>query len=261
MKKRHIVFFDVDGTVYDPAKREVPESTVKALKALKAREDTLIAIATGRAFYMLDIIEAIKPFIDIYVTINGQVIYEHGHIIHDEPMPVDDVRMFKEKFLEQGFNFGYIGRHTQAIHHLDDYARGMFDAQSLPRPVEDPDFPKNHNVYQMWTFADDKTTREFDPNHPEYEVVPWNHDGFDLVHLDRHKGGGVQRVLRHYGIDASNAWCFGDGHNDLPMFKALRNAIAMDNAENALKKHAHHVTSSCDEDGIARALRRHNFIK
>ncbi|MFW5892890.1 MAG: HAD-IIB family hydrolase [Bacillota bacterium] len=261
MKKPYIVFFDVDNTVYDPVKREVPASTVDALSKLKAREDTLVAIATGRAFYMLDIIDPIKDYVDIYVTINGQLIYEHGHTIHDEAMPKEDIALFEKRFKAHGFNFGYIGKETQAIHTLDDYAKHMFDTQSLPRPKEDQHFPRHSAVYQMWAFADEETTRTFDSHHPEYEVVPWNHDGFDLVHLDRHKGGGVLRVLEYYGIPLENAWGFGDGNNDLPMFQALKNTVAMDNAEGALKAIAHMVTSACDDDGIARALRRLKFIK
>lgn len=261
MKKPYIVFFDVDGTVYDPVKREVPPSTIDAFRQLSERGDTRVAIATGRAFYMLDIIDEVKPFVDIYVTINGQVIYEHGRIIHDEPMPEDDVALFRRRFLEHGFNFGYIGKEAQAIHTLDGFAKRMFDSQSLPRPVEDPHYHTGHAVYQMWAFAGSEAIRRFDPDHPDYDVVPWNHDGFDLVHLDRHKGGGVKRVMDHYGLSLEHAWCFGDGHNDLPMFKTLRNTIAMDNAEAELKSIAHTVTSSCDEEGIARALRRLKFIK
>ena len=53
---KKIIFFDIDRTLYDPDTRSIPKSTIESLKILNEKDDIEIAIATGRAFYMLHII-------------------------------------------------------------------------------------------------------------------------------------------------------------------------------------------------------------
>ena len=65
--EKKIIFFDIDRTLYNPETKSIPNSTIEALKQLHTRDDVEIAIATGRAYYMLHIIDEIKEFIDIYV--------------------------------------------------------------------------------------------------------------------------------------------------------------------------------------------------
>ena len=65
MANKKIIFFDIDRTIYDPDTRSIPLSTKEALKKLHDNPDVEIAIATGRAFYMLHIIDEIKEYINI----------------------------------------------------------------------------------------------------------------------------------------------------------------------------------------------------
>ncbi|MGM0435549.1 MAG: Cof-type HAD-IIB family hydrolase [Bacillota bacterium] len=261
MKKRRIFFFDVDGTLYDSLNKQVHPSTLSALKTLHKQDDTVIAVATGRAFYMLDIIESLKPYIDVYITINGRIIYNKNTIIYDSPMPSEDIVRFKRQFMDQTLNFGFIGKHKQAIHTMDDYARSMFEKASLPCPTEDPLFNLEHDVYQMWAFGPEEVMKAFENSHEDYDVVPWLKDGFDIIHKDTHKGSGVMRVLKALAFAPEDAYAFGDADNDIPMFKVIKNSVAMGNATKNLKRHASMVTASEDERGIEDALRRLKFIK
>jgi hydroxymethylpyrimidine pyrophosphatase-like HAD family hydrolase len=47
---------------------------------------------------------------------------------------------------------------------------------------------------------------------------------------------------------------FGDGENDIPLFRAAGLSIAMGNADPAAAAAADYVTASNDQDGIASAL-------
>ncbi len=261
MKKRVIFFFDVDGTLYDSLNKVVRPSTEKALKALHERDDTVIAVATGRAFYMLDIIEGLKPYIDVYITINGRIIYNKDTIIHDEPMKAQTIERFKKQFQAHGLNFGFIGKHEQAVYRLDSYAKCMFDKARLPRPMEGPDFNLTHDVYQMWAFGAKRKMEVFNMTHEEYEVVPWLKDGFDLIHKSFHKGSGVLKVLNHLSLNETDAYSFGDADNDISMFEVIEKSIAMGNGTRSLKTHAWSVTDSADQEGLANALKSLNFIK
>ncbi|WP_324608429.1 HAD family hydrolase [Collinsella ihumii] len=48
---------------------------------------------------------------------------------------------------------------------------------------------------------------------------------------------------------------FGDGGNDISMFRCVGTSVAMGNASDEVKAAASHVTPHVDEDGIARACR------
>jgi Cof subfamily protein (haloacid dehalogenase superfamily) len=261
MKKRRILLFDVDGTLYDSVNKTVHPSTLSAIKTIHKQDDTVIAVATGRAFYMLDIIEPLKPYIDIYITINGRIIYNKDTIIYDSPMPSDDIVRFKRQFMDQNLNFGFIGKYKQAIHTLDDYARSMFDKASLPCPDEDPLFNLEHDVYQMWAFGTEKTMETFNNYHEDYDIVPWLKDGFDIIHKDMHKGSGVLKVLNTLAFTKDEAIAFGDANNDIPMFEAVDTSVAMGNATKNLKRHASIITNNVDEKGLENALKQLKIIK
>ena len=100
MNTKKIIFFDIDRTLYDPDTRKIPASTIEALKILHEDENIEIAIATGRAFYMLHIIEEIKEYINIFITINGATIIKDGVTIYRNPINKDKVLCVVEKFEE-----------------------------------------------------------------------------------------------------------------------------------------------------------------
>ncbi len=69
------------------------------------------------------------------------------------------------------------------------------------------------------------------------------------------KSHGIQYLFDHAGLVAQDCAAFGDGHNDLPMFKAVGTPIAMANAQPEVKQAAVHTTTSNDDDGVGRGIR------
>ncbi len=261
MNTKKIVFFDVDHTLYDPFEKRVPPSNVEALKKLHERDDVLLAIATGRAFYMLDIVKEIQPYIDLYITINGQLIYHGDRLIEDLPMPKEDVATVKELFNRHGLAYGFIGKESHAISRLNSKIVGRFYEQSLPLPDLNPDFEKENRVYQMWAFSTPKQMHAVETELEGYRLVPWIEEGFDVIHKLRSKKEGVLKTLTLLNIPLENAYCFGDGNNDKEMLAAIPNSVAMGNASEHVKSHAAHVTAPFYEDGIEKALLKFGLLK
>ena len=98
MTNKKIIFFDIDRALYDPDTRKIPSSTIKALKKLHEDENIEIAIATGRAIYMLHIIDEIKEYINIFITINGQIIIKDGKTIYRNPIAHEKVLSVVKQF-------------------------------------------------------------------------------------------------------------------------------------------------------------------
>lgn len=261
MNAQKIVFFDIDHTIYDPIKKEIPKSTRAAIQQLSMREDVFVAVATGRAHYMLDIIDPIKPYIDIYITINGQVITYGKKTLHDAHLDQTTIREVKAIFNKHHLIYGSIGNQTQAVNRLNEAAIAEFHQASMPLPRIDPDFDKQYKVYQMWAFSDDKTFKKVSLDLPEYQVVPWLSDGFDVVLKNHSKRDGIKKVLAHFNIKLEHAYAFGDGENDIEMLSYIPNSYAMGNAKQHVKKSAKEVAPRYDEDGIYKALVAAKLIK
>lgn len=67
-------------------------------------------------------------------------------------------------------------------------------------------------------------------------------------------------MLERLGVGPDEAVAFGDGENDLPMFRAVGHAVAMGNAWDTVKAEAELVTTSVDEDGIWNACRELGLV-
>ncbi len=72
------------------------------------------------------------------------------------------------------------------------------------------------------------------------------------------KGAGLRGLCQALGIDRSETVAIGDNGNDLAMLEYAGFSIAMGNGTEEAKKIASAVTSSCREDGAARAI--HKYI-
>ncbi len=260
MPKKRIIFFDVDHTLYDPFADRIPPSARNALQAVHAKGDTVLAIATGRAFHMLSVIEDVLDLFDLFVTINGRIILHEGRIVHDDPFPKEEVKAIKSLFRREGLQHGFVGRDTHAVNEGDPDLLARFDRQRLPRPVTDADFDKRHAVYQMWAIAPEEEHGRIGAALPHHDLVGWLEDGFDVIHPEKNKGKGVEQALRLLDIPKERAFCFGDAGNDIGMLASIPNSIAMGNASAAVKSHAKHITAPLAEDGIAKALQEHGFL-
>ena len=79
----------------------------------------------------------------------------------------------------------------------------------------------------------------------------------DVTHPLANKGVGVRRLAALMGVPMAEIAVIGDGGNDVAMFQESGLSIAMGNASDEVKKHAHFVTGSNDEDGFADAVEKY----
>lgn len=68
------------------------------------------------------------------------------------------------------------------------------------------------------------------------------------------KAHGLRWLAEHLGVPLSHATVFGDEINDLPMFGAAGEAIAVDNAVPAVRRAATRVIGGHDDDSVVRYL-------
>lgn len=71
------------------------------------------------------------------------------------------------------------------------------------------------------------------------------------------KASSLDVLLSLLGKERSSLMVVGDGLNDVPMLAIAGLSVAMENASIEVKSHAHVVTTSNDEDGVALAIEKH----
>ena len=77
---------------------------------------------------------------------------------------------------------------------------------------------------------------------------------YDVMTADVSKGAALLELADYLGIPRENTFASGDSENDLTMLESAAYGIAMgDSAPNVISA-ASFVTSTCEEDGFARAV-------
>ncbi|ACI52106.1 Cof-like hydrolase [Gluconacetobacter diazotrophicus PA1 5] len=79
----------------------------------------------------------------------------------------------------------------------------------------------------------------------------------DITHPQANKGYAALELARLMDIDIHDVACIGDMNNDIPMLDEAGVSIAMGNAPDGVKAHAHFVTDTNEQDGWAHAMERY----
>ncbi len=74
-----------------------------------------------------------------------------------------------------------------------------------------------------------------------------------MTHPDANKGGVVLTLARMLNLQTEEIATIGDMANDVPMFEKGGLSIAMGQASDEVKKSAHEVTTSSEDEGFANA--------
>ena len=260
MAEKKIIFFDIDRTLYDPDTRSIPDSTKEALKILHDNPNIEIAIATGRAFYMLHIIQEIMEYINIFVLINGQIIMKDGKTIFRNPIDKNKVLNVVNTFNENNVKYGFLGEFDETLNIVDEKGKEAFELVDMKLPRIDPHFYQDNDIFQMWAFSDKSCHGKFKKEFSEMQLVSWLGGGFDLLSKGMSKKEGIKRILELEGIPLEDSYAFGDGDNDIEMLDYIPNSVAMGNASKQAKEHATYHTDDIKNDGVYKGLKMLGLI-
>ena len=272
-----IISLDLDGTLLDSQKR-LSDGNRAALEEAAAKGVHIVP-TTGRFFGMMP--QAIRdlPFVRYAITINGAQVYDRETdtaIVREEiplNMALDIIRLldgYDVIYDCYRSNWGWMTESLQAK--AEDYAT---DAHYLKMVREFRNPVPELKEYLKSTAAEGDVQKVmlFARNTPGSESVTkaitdavaerfpsikttsstWNN--LELNIATAHKGNSLKRFAEHLGYTLDNCMALGDGTNDLSMIQAAGLGVAMSNAHPLVLAAADHVTTSNDEDGVAKAIR------
>lgn len=255
------LFFDIDGTLIDIKTHKIPESTITAIREAK-KNGNKIFIATGRSHTIVNLPGIPANLIDGYITLNGAVCLDGNEPFRLLKIPTESVRALSEVCIRENFTCLFVTLDGMAVANADkDFIIGFEKYFNLaPVPVTDFDTMIHKDIYQMTVFFDEATEKKLKPLFPELEFNRWFPTFADITCREANKASGIEAVARHFRIDMKDTIAFGDGGNDIPMFRRAAVGVAMDNASDEVKVKADIVTDAVDKDGIYNALRRLKII-
>ena len=262
------VFFDIDGTLIEgthPDYRYMRENVQKAIRKLQ-EQGHYVFIASGRSLAFLD--EKIRNFgFDGYVLLNGSVIFFHDKIIYRAPLEKSFVEKITSICDEHDMQYSLQGDfHTYVdkkfeylIYRLGQY--GIFadqltfdyDKKAIDVYKLEIDSPRHEDrKYIIENLPEDMTYVE-DMNH--------NYCHLEVYAKENSKATGALKVLELLNIDIKDSYAFGDGFNDVCMFKVVGHPIAMGNGVDVAKEASEYITSDIYDGGIYKALLHYGIIE
>lgn len=265
-----LIALDLDGTLLNSRKELTPENYA----ALKRAADTGVQIVPTTGRFYAGMPEAIRAlsFVDYAITVNGAQVYDikNDAAVARCEIPLDyaiKIMEYMDKFpvIYDCYqdSWGYMTK--DMWDHVDDFNtdphyRKM--VKELRKPV--PELKaylkeKGMPIQKTQLFTRDMELRAFlikdlAEKFPETAVSSAAPENVEINDKNAHKGNAVRQLAEYLGIDISETASFGDGLNDVSMIKEAGLGIAMANACPEVLAAADYVTSSCDENGVAKGI-------
>ncbi len=247
------IFFDIDGTLLDPATKQVPRSTLVCLNALR-RKGIKLFVATGRFPGMTTFLEEIFPF-DGFITLNGQLATDRqGQVLHRMPHRPEVIRKLVDLVPQAGFPCLIIEEDQCFAVEDSKVIRDHFAWAGLPAPeLYSISRLEQHPVLQFLAYIYPDQTHLLTPLGP-IAITGSAHGILDVIPKEGGKEVGIAAVADHYGWKREEILVFGDGPNDAEMLRWAGTGVALGNGVEEAKAAADYVTSPVGEDGVKNAL-------
>ncbi|MFI3262380.1 MAG: Cof-type HAD-IIB family hydrolase [Rikenellaceae bacterium] len=253
------LFLDIDGTLVSFKTHSIPESTIEALVAAKAK-GVKIFIATGRAKSMINNLEALdeRNLIDGYITMNGSYCVIDETVVFQNTIPNKEAEIIVNYCKNENKSCVVIKEDQPFIFQPtelfeDIFYNGLHVDKMEEVNLEDATKGK---IYQLTPFVTEEEETNFNTYVQNCELNRWFPAFTDIGAKGNTKSRGIDAIIEHFGISLDETMAIGDGGNDIPMLKHAAVSVAMGNASDTVKSTAKYVTDSVDDNGIYNAVER-----
>lgn len=284
---------DMDGTLLN-SRDQISEKTRAALLACQEKGIRLI-LASGRSYIrQMPYAEQLRlaEFGGVMIEVNGLALnrlQNGGREVFERLSREDKELLFSEL---QRFEVEIHGYQDEALYYwIPDWQRPFKEQERKEKgyPPEHPlvagpwswvtsnvhSYPTMKEIFSGEEMPDelnkmgcsDRPERipevyEYLKEHFEkrYEIARTDSRSIEISRKGISKGNALKRLMEKEGVRPEEVLAFGDGENDISLFRAVSHSIAMGNAEDYVKEHATDVTGTNNEDGIVMALEKYGVL-
>ena len=258
MSKKYF-FFDIDGTLTSAKEFDkIIESTRQCIELLQAKGH-FVAIATGRAaFRARDFMKRIG--IHHAICEGGNMVIINDEIISYESVNQQLAQTIYHK--ARALGIGIAISHEDSRHRLAPDS--LFDEQTIDfSEFMDvsvvPNFKiENYPSIRRLFLAMDYRNANQIPELKQLGIMHYNNQFLIIEPDDKYKG--ILKAIELMQGNPDDVIVFGDGINDVKMFRQAPFSIAMGNAVEEVKALASYITADSDDDGVYLACKHFNWI-
>lgn len=254
-----IIFSDFDETLmhYYRKSNNFTEYQLSVLKRLKEK-GVLFCVVTGRCFSFFDEFPDLLKFVDYLLVSNGAAIYDvqAGKFIYHQFMNENSLRRIVDVAVDNHYSF-FINSLEKRFKYVDELDKGNFDliheyGNRTEQVVLSCSKSQLEQCVSYLTNISDVVVNN---------VTCWeDKSSMDINDAHVTKGISVMWLCKYLSIDMEQVIAFGDGLNDRTLFEVVGKSISVGNAHDMIKKNAHEVTFSCEENGVFRYIEE-NILK
>lgn len=209
---RHVLSFDFDGTLHDPAgDPPVPVSFFEIIARLRETHGAVWGINTGRSMPQLveGFIESRFPFLPDWVVARERELWFPNPF--GRWLPNEKWNKRCEKDIAKLFK-----RSRKLLDRLKNEILSHTGARWLEMPGEPAGFVARSQEEMNWIVANILPLAAVEP------MLSWQRNSIYLrfSHRDYHKGSGLSAIAAAHGLGPEKCFAIGDSHNDLEMLDA-----------------------------------------
>lgn len=255
---KHIIYADIDGTVY-PYDKKIHNQTLKDIKFAQSKNIELI-LCTGNPY--LDNVQnlAKKLAVRYCITSNGAAIFDRleNKFIYESTIPKEKAQKILDFAIKNNISTNWWDE--KKLYFNDFVPQSTIDRCSIVM-TEERRYETNCNIIKSDIFK-----IEFYDNEAKIEKIIkfMNNIGLqkarispthvEVTHEGVSKGSGIEWLTKKLNVSLENTMGIGDSSNDIPMFQVVKHSYAMANGGTHVKEEANHHTSSVEQNGLGEAI-------
>lgn len=270
-------FFDIDGTLLSFTTHRVSAGTIRAFDRLH-QAGIRTFLSTGRPDVL---IPQMPVSFEAKITMNGGLVFVGDHVgangahmgtngdhvgvngnqspdkvLFSNPVPDNELQAWLDLAKAKHLCTMIFTKDNMFLTQPNEIGLQLRNQLEFEMPpVVDIDRMRSETAYQIIAIMPGEMDATVAELLPHCRLPRWHPYFTDIVAHDNSKARGMEVICQHYGIRQEETLAFGDGANDIEMLEWAGIGVAMGNAADEVKKHADHVTTDVDNEGIENAVK------
>lgn len=242
MPKYKMLALDLDGTVLTEDKIISEETKYWISKAEQA--GVVVVFATGRGLHGVEKFRGELNLETPMVLANGgEIRSSFDNLLESKFINRKDIHMLRDVANEIGAS--HVSYNGNFSVESSEWNEGMFELNWITFSMVHDNIDVIKEIQSRFYGA------------PSLEVTSLAPVNVEFSFKGITKESGVLRVCNELDIGMEEVMAIGDNLNDLNLIRAVGLGIAMGNAADNLKEVADGVTSTNEEDGVAKAIKKY----
>lgn len=279
-----IVICDIDGTLID-FKGKISEETIQAIQNIKDK-GIEFALCTGRqGNFAKNILNRIGVKGYIISACGGEILDKDGSLLESDSVDLTSIKDIinycqENDILSETLHDEFILTKTsdtivdqllavaktiasdpeEVLKYTNVFFRDFYlDCNRVDDPIKFIE-DRGLNIYKLDIVSSDFEKLDYIRSIVDDRENLSHVSGFPtVVEISKKgidKGVAVKKLCQHLKIDLKDAIAIGDSNNDEAMLKIVGMPVAMGNATDYIKSICKLETTSCDEAGVAEAIKK-----